>query len=176
MSSFSKGLVILGICIFGPFIRLVHAQLVINEICPSNISIIQNSNGKYDDWIELYNSGSSSLNLSGYGLSDDPLKPYRLTFPNYTLPVGGRTIVFASDVNNNLLVNHWETAVNASTTWRYFVGNSAPDTNWRNPSFNEATWTSGAGGIGLGDADDATTIAVCSSVMMRPAPPAARAA
>jgi hypothetical protein len=32
-----------------------NGQIKINELCPSNVSIITNTNGKYDDWIELYN-------------------------------------------------------------------------------------------------------------------------
>ena len=54
------------------------AQILFNEVCPSNVSVIQNSNGKYDDWIELYNKNSSTINLQGYGLSDDIARPYRL--------------------------------------------------------------------------------------------------
>ncbi|MBK7851704.1 MAG: lamin tail domain-containing protein, partial [Bacteroidetes bacterium] len=51
----------------------VRAQVVINEISASNFSTIANSDGEYDDWIELYNDGSSAVNLQGYGLSDDSL-------------------------------------------------------------------------------------------------------
>ena len=114
-----------------------HAQLLINEICPSNISVIQNSNGQYDDWIELYNSSGASLNLSGYGLSDDPTQLYNFKFPSYTLGTGGRVLVFANSKNNSVLVNHWEMAVDAHGTWRYAPGSASLDTNWRNLSRSE---------------------------------------
>ena len=52
-------------------------QVVINEIAPSNISLFQNANGNYNDWVEIYNSGNSEVNLSGYGLTDDVTSPYK---------------------------------------------------------------------------------------------------
>ena len=143
------------------------AQIVLNEICPSNSSVIVNDNGDYDDWIEIYNAGSSAVNLSGYGLSDDPADLKRFTFPDYSLAANSRMIVFCSDRNQTDIVDHWETPVNAISTWKYFVGTSNPDTNWRNNSFNDATWSSGLGGFGFGDGDDNTTITVCNSVMVR---------
>ena len=143
------------------------SQVVINEISPTNISIIQNSNGKYDDWVELHNSGGSTVNLNGYGLSDDPTKPFRFTFPSYNLLSGKKILVFASDSTSEIIADHWEMPVNALTSWRYAVGSAAIDTNWRNQSFNQNTWTSGNGGIGFGDGDDNTTVAMCTSVMMR---------
>ena len=143
-------------------------QLLINEICPSNYTTIQNSNGKYDDWIELYNTSGSTLNLQGYGLSDDLTKPYRFTFPSTTLAAGKRIIVFASDSTSNVKVDHYEMSVNALSSWKYKVGSNSLDTNWRNNSFNESPWSTGNGGIGFADGDDNSTIATSSiSVMMR---------
>jgi len=143
------------------------AQILINEVCPANNSTIQNNAGEYKDWIELYNSGASPVDLNGYGLTDDASDPDAFEFPNYVLAPGSRLLVFASDSNSTDIVDHWETAVNASATWRYFVGTSSPDTNWRNLSFIDGSWATGNGGIGFGDGDDATTIAQCTSVMMR---------
>lgn len=145
------------------------AQVLINEICPSNVSVNTNFDGEYDDWIELYNAGASPVNLSGYGLSDDGNDKYKFVFPYYTLNAGERLLVFAADQNVNSIVDHWETAVSASTTWKYFAANNtAPDTNWRNISFNDGSWNSGSGGIGYGDNDDATQISTSyNSVMMR---------
>lgn len=145
----------------------VSGQVVINEICPTNISINQNSNGDYDDWIELHNSSGSSVNLNGFGLTDDPSKPFRFKFPSYTLSAGGKVIVFASDVTNEVIAHHWEMAVDAASSWKYAPGSSSLDSNWRNLSFTASGWSSGNAGIGFGDGDDATTISIGASVMMR---------
>ncbi len=144
-----------------------QSQVLINEICPSNISNKLNENGEYDDWIEIYNDGSNPVNMGGYGLSDEIAKPYKFIFPYFELGPGQRVLVFASDINRTDLSNHWETAVSAQTTWKYFIGNSQPDTNWRNLTFNHSSWSSGQGGVGFGDGDDNTVIAQSKSVMMR---------
>ncbi|MCB0401517.1 MAG: CotH kinase family protein [Flavobacteriales bacterium] len=64
-------------------------------------------------------------------------------------------------------VNHWETAVFETDIWRYFVGTTEPDTNWRKVSFNDASWSSGPGGFGYGDGDDNTVIPNTVSVYLR---------
>lgn len=144
-----------------------NGQVVINEVCPSNVTTIQNFNGDYDDWIEIYNSGSSSLNLNGYGLTDDLSNPFKFTFPSVNLPAGSSILIFASDTNSTTVVDHWEMAVDAEEDWRYWPNTTEPDTNWRNPGFNTTGWSQGHGGIGFGDNDDQTTVSVRSSVMMR---------
>ncbi|MEP2445714.1 MAG: lamin tail domain-containing protein [Balneola sp.] len=48
------------------------AQLSINEIMASNSTVIADNKGEFDDWIEIYNAGSVSVNLAGLYLSDDP--------------------------------------------------------------------------------------------------------
>ena len=143
------------------------SQVVINEISSSNVTTIQNSNGEYDDWIELYNAGGSAVNLQGYGLTDDITKPFRFTFPSYSLGSGKRVLVFASDSTSDVIVDHYEMAVNGLSSFKYRAGSASLDTNWRNNSFNDASWSSGNGGIGFGDGDDNTTISSTVSVMMR---------
>ncbi len=64
-------------------------------------------------------------------------------------------------------VHHFETVVNGNQQWKYLVGTTEPDSNWRKLTFNDATWSAGNGGIGYGDNDDATPISTCSSVYMR---------
>jgi hypothetical protein len=41
----------------------------------ANISANFNSSFNYTDWVEFYNAGSTSINLHGYSISDDPEKP-----------------------------------------------------------------------------------------------------
>ncbi|MBO6584515.1 MAG: lamin tail domain-containing protein [Gracilimonas sp.] len=47
------------------------AQIKINEIVASNASSHADQNGDNDDWVELYNAGSVSVNLAGMYVSDD---------------------------------------------------------------------------------------------------------
>src|SRR5678815_4917947 len=48
--------------------------VVINEWLASNTSTLPDPvDGQYDDWFELYNSSSSTVDLSGYYLTDNPV-------------------------------------------------------------------------------------------------------
>lgn len=46
-------------------------SIVINEFMADNETGIQDTSGKYEDWIELYNPTESDINLTGYYLTDD---------------------------------------------------------------------------------------------------------
>jgi hypothetical protein len=48
-----------------------HSDLFINEFMASNELAYENSYGDYVDWIEIYNTGNSDINLAGYYLTDD---------------------------------------------------------------------------------------------------------
>ena len=60
---------------------LFGQSLQLNEIVSSNASIIIDEDNDYSDWIEIYNSGQTSLQLKDYGLSDDLDKPLKWIFP-----------------------------------------------------------------------------------------------
>ena len=155
---------------FSFIINAASGQIVINEYVPSNVSEFANTNGAYNDWVEIYNMGASPVNLQGYGLSLDSLKPYKFTFPYYILQGNSYILVFLANENDTLLINHWETPIKSDpfTNWQYFAGVSQPDTNWRNLSFNDSGWLTGIAGIGYGDLDDRTPISQgIRSVMMR---------
>jgi hypothetical protein len=73
--------------------------IVINEVMASNTTTIQDRDGDYPDWIELFNAGDLEVDLTGYGLSDDPDDPFKWVFPNTSLAPGGFKLIFASDKN-----------------------------------------------------------------------------
>lgn len=81
------------------FVSLVDAQVVINEGSNRNFNSYLDENGDAEDWVELYNSGSTAVNLEGMSLSDDPLNPSMWTFPNYFMQPGEYLVVFCSDKN-----------------------------------------------------------------------------
>jgi hypothetical protein len=57
------------------------AQVVINEFSAANYNSIPDNFGEYEDWIELYNAGSSAENISGYYLSDRADRPTKWELP-----------------------------------------------------------------------------------------------
>lgn len=79
-------------------------SVTVNEICTKNTEYAA-SDGNFYDWIELYNSGKESADISGWGLSDKEKEPYRYVFPQGTsIPAEGRLVVFCDSdaaLNNN---------------------------------------------------------------------------
>lgn len=74
-------------------------KIMINEICAKNTSYAAPDGGFYD-WIEIYNSSSNAVDLSGYGLSDNAGKPYKYTFPDNSIINGKqRLIIFCDSLN-----------------------------------------------------------------------------
>lgn len=70
--------------------------LRVNEVAAFNDGTLADEDRDYPDWIEIINSGEESVDLAGFGLSDDPDDPYRWEFPELTLAPGEFAVVFAS--------------------------------------------------------------------------------
>lgn len=65
----------------------------------SNELTIQDDDGDYSDWIELFNSGNKSIQLEGWGLTDNPSTPYKWVFPEYIIQPGEHLLIWASGKN-----------------------------------------------------------------------------
>ncbi|MEL6852340.1 MAG: CotH kinase family protein, partial [Bacteroidota bacterium] len=76
-------------------------ELVINEFMASNDHTVADQDGEYDDWIELYNNGSSSLNLEGFYLSDDSTDLFQWAFPAGTVIEANDYLVIWADDDEN---------------------------------------------------------------------------
>jgi hypothetical protein len=72
-----------------------EALVIINEFLASNSGVMPDDNGKYSDWIEIYNPTDSVVDLTGFGLSDDKKAP-KWKFPGIMLKAKGYLVVFAS--------------------------------------------------------------------------------
>jgi len=79
-----------------PFITTqeAKAQVVINEYSCSNFETFADEFFEYGDWIELYNGGSSAVNLNGYYLSDNPASPTKWVIPSGAAIAAGGFIRF----------------------------------------------------------------------------------
>lgn len=62
-----------------------NQAVVINELLASNSNSIADPSNEYDDWIELYNTTNSVIDLSGYFLSNDAENIQKWSFPAGTI-------------------------------------------------------------------------------------------
>lgn len=74
----------------------IEGTLFINEIMASNGTIIQDEDGDYSDWIEIYYTGNRPINLQGYYLSDNPNKLTKWSLPKVLLEPGEHLLIWAS--------------------------------------------------------------------------------
>lgn len=76
-----------------------HATLAINEVMASNTNTIQNENGVYADWVELYNTGTEAVDLTNWGLSDNESTPFKWRFGAVTIQPGEFLLIWADSLN-----------------------------------------------------------------------------
>ena len=73
-----------------------HPNIIINEVMSNNRTTLADEDGDFPDWIELHNRSDALINLDGFGLSDDPVEPFKWRFPNTELAPDEYLLVFAS--------------------------------------------------------------------------------
>ncbi|MEK7951508.1 lamin tail domain-containing protein [Luteolibacter soli] len=68
----------------------------IHEVLAKNLET-RGFGGTFPDIIELHNDSASTVNISNWGLSDDPLDPYRYSIPaGTTIAAGAYKVIYAS--------------------------------------------------------------------------------
>lgn len=87
----------LGISLF------THAQLIISEVATNNSGYYDDNHNEFVDWFEIYNAGATTINTSGYGLSDNIETGVKWLMPGVNLAPGQRKLVFASGNNEGCL-------------------------------------------------------------------------
>lgn len=83
------------------------SQVVLNEICPANADIIYDPDFyNFSGWIELYNSGTSAVNLSGYYLSDKTTEPLKWRIPSgVTIQPTSYLLIWCDNMNTSRHTN-----------------------------------------------------------------------
>jgi hypothetical protein len=76
--------------------------LAINEFMASNSSSIQDPQDQYDDWIEIYNYGTDSIDVAGMYLTDDLTNAVKWRIPEHgragtTILPGGYLLIWADN-------------------------------------------------------------------------------
>ncbi|MDC0259907.1 CotH kinase family protein, partial [Akkermansiaceae bacterium] len=77
-------------------VAMVADHPVISEFMAANETGLQDGDGEFSDWIEIFNPTASSVDLSSYFLTEDSSDLTKWSFPPLPLAPGERIIVFAS--------------------------------------------------------------------------------
>jgi hypothetical protein len=102
-------------------------DIVISEVMASNRVTIADEDGDFSDFIELYNAGRGSVNLSGWYLSDGDLRPLRWMLPPIVLEPGEYLLFFASGKDKQQADGIWHTSFSISSDGSEPVLLSMPD-------------------------------------------------
>ena len=90
-----------------------------------NETTIQDLDGDFSDWIELYNPNNYPINLLNYSLSDDLGEPNKWIFPEVIIPENSFILIFASK-KNILDINELHTNFKISSSGEVlFLSNSS---------------------------------------------------
>lgn len=91
----------IGIILFTPTINKYEnvGKLIINEVMSNNKNTVQDKNGNYSDYIELYNGYDYDIDLTGYYLSDDNYETKKWQFKDITIKANSYLVVYASGLN-----------------------------------------------------------------------------
>lgn len=137
----------------------LSSQIVINELQSSNYSTIKDEFGEFPDWVELYNNGSSTINLAGWSISDDSSLPQKWVFPDITIAPDNYVMVFASGKDIIQVPVYWNTILDAGDSVKYLVPSDTVSSTWKNSDYTDQNWLIGKSGFGYGDNDDSTELA-----------------
>lgn len=78
----------------------IQAQVVVNEVCASNMGTYADNYGEFEDWFELYNTTGAAVDISGWWLSNRAGNPLKWQAPAGTvIPAGGRQVFICSKRN-----------------------------------------------------------------------------
>ena len=95
---------ILKIIILNVFLFLLmgsaNAQIVINEGSNKNYQTLMDEDGDYEDWIEIYNAGTTAVDLFNFSLSDNST-PGEWVFPHQIIEPNKYLIILCSGKNRN---------------------------------------------------------------------------
>ena len=133
-------------------------EIYINEIVADNSQGILDEFGETSDWFEIYNYGSSAIDLEGFSVTDDPLIPNKWIFPHLILSSGNHLLIFASDRDIFNIPVTWSTVIDQDVNWKYTIPDATTSSSWNSLGFDDSAWNTGKSGFGYGDGDDATVV------------------
>ncbi|MBC8002199.1 MAG: lamin tail domain-containing protein, partial [Opitutaceae bacterium] len=86
-----------------PIVTLsLQSQVIISEFMAGNKTTLVDDFGNSSDWIEIYNTSLSPVNLLNWGLTDEIGTPFKWRFPSTNLAAKGFMVIYASGTNRSV--------------------------------------------------------------------------
>jgi len=99
----------------------LRADVLISEFMASNARTLADEDGQFPDWIELYNSGSNTVNLLNWSLTDNATNLKKWQFPSTNIATSGFLVVFASGKNRTLVGSNLHTNFKLAASGDYLA-------------------------------------------------------
>ena len=87
--------------VFPGFLFAESRKILISEFMAINSKTLQDEDGDFPDWIELYNPGDETVNLNGWFLTDKADNLTKWEIPDVSLNAGDYLVIFASEKKRN---------------------------------------------------------------------------
>ena len=116
----------------------VNGQLVINEGSNRNFSILADEDNEHPDWIELWNSGTTPIQLSHYSLTDNIAIPKKWEFPAVTIEPNAYLKIFCSSKDRKP-TTRFQPVLN--------TGTFSPVIGWNNHLFSQPFYWDGVSNL-----------------------------
>ena len=80
--------------------KIGEGDLVINEVMSNNMSTVTDNSGKFEDWIELYNTTNYSISSNGLFITDTVDNLHKWALPNHIIAPNSYFIIWADEDGN----------------------------------------------------------------------------
>ena len=95
--------------------------VVINELMASNATVVADNAGEFDDWIELYNTTASPVDISGFYLTDNAVNLDKYQFPAGTIIQPNDYLIVWADEDSAQGAYHANFKLSASGEYLYLL-------------------------------------------------------
>lgn len=127
-----------------------QSQIVINELMADNDTTVADDAGDFDDWVELYNSGTSTVDLSGFFLTDKADNLTKWDLPDGSLLGANEYLIIWTDEDSSQGVYHANFKLSAAgeTLWLLDTDTSLVDSVSWGPQQPDRAYARTPNGIG----------------------------
>jgi hypothetical protein len=151
---FRQLFVMLSLCCSSPLLaQILPGQIVINEFLADNTNSTADQNQEFDDWIELYNTTSSPINLNGLYMTDDFFDPTKWPFPDTTIAANDYLVIWADNDSFQVgLHAFFRLSSNGERLWMGYNNGTVVDSLSFGPQgtdISEGRYPNGTGAFGL---------------------------